>query len=113
MTNLWKFILTAAPVIAVILIITLWQQREHVAKQEVQHQKFERDWNEFQADFAGKDDPSAARYQQRAALAQTRASSAQADLDRKSRRVDQAADDAATAVRDVDQQLERAERKGR
>ena len=113
MQGLAKIAAFTAPAVLIVILLSLFLQREHRADMQVQSSQFDRDFAEAQKSFAKSPDEKR-MYQARADDAQRQYSTAKADVTARSRKVDQAGNDMDKAVADIDKQLQNAaEKKGR
>jgi len=116
MGTLFKMVLLAVPVLALVFFYVVTQQRKHETQMEYDQAKMEREWNEWQADFE-KNPEAKVRYQARAEEAGqevTRLAGEKAAKEAKSRAAE-AEMDAALAEWEEEHQQKRKEikQKGR
>lgn len=102
MGGLFKFAFWAAPITALVVVITFYSTRHHTEEMHVQDAIFERDWNESMAMIAGKDPKARKRFEARALAAQRQISSAQADLAEKSHKLKKTESSIDQALEDIE-----------
>ena len=113
MQGLSKIVAFTAPAVFLVILLSLYLQREHRADMQVQSSQFDRDFAEAQKSFA-KTPEEKKLYQSRADEAQRQYSTAKAEVISKTKKVDQGGDDMDKAASDIDKQLQNAaEKRGR
>jgi biopolymer transport protein ExbB/TolQ len=104
MGGLLKHAFWVAPLAVIILILTWFLNRESSVEMEAESAAFDRDWNETMS-MMGKNNKQVSKFQQRAAEAQHRYSSAAMELKAQKQHMQNTDREIKGAVSDIERKL--------
>jgi hypothetical protein len=104
MNGMFKVLGLTVPAVAIIILLTYHQQREHIAKMDTDSAAFDRDFAQSRASLA-KSPEEKAIYQKQAKAAQSDYSSSRSETAEKKKTVEHLGGEMDRAANDVDRQI--------